>query len=94
MFSTPKLTKTQQENQLINCCIGNHDLLCHCKNPGYHTLWILTNKIGKELTPQEKQQLKQCLGEDHTTNAADGPEEDIGDLELLFAEDTTDAADG
>lgn len=89
MFSPPKLSTKQQKLQLVNAFITSHDLVCHCKNPGYHSLLIATEQIGKELTPKEKTQIKQCLGEEDTTG--DGAEGDLGygDLDKLFAEDFT-----
>nr|QOI17548.1 hypothetical protein [TTV-like mini virus] len=95
MFQATCYSKKQQENQFVNSIITNHDLCCGCNNPAYHSLYILTKKLAPELKEQEKNQLKKCLGEEHTT-AADGVEGDLtfGDLDKLFEEDFTEDADG
>lgn len=80
------MLKSSTKKQLINTFVGNHDLVCLCKNPAYHSLYILAEQLGKELNPQDKQQIIKCLGE--TTTDAEG---DIGidtaDLEKLFGEE-------
>lgn len=93
MFQTPNYNKNSLEKQLINTWIGNHDLVCLCKNPAYHTLQILASKLGPELNPTERKQIKLCLGDEPTT-AATAEDPDIGDLETLFAEDHTEEDDG
>ncbi len=66
------------ENQLLNVCVGAHDLVCGCPKPIQHLKNLLE-------TPQ-------CLTtEESSTKEKDGSqEEDIGfnpgDLEKLFEE--------
>ncbi len=74
--------------QLINVLHGAHDLTCGCNTPGEHLIWLLsTVQRPKNFSPEEKDQIKECLGigEDHTTVEDTGF--DQGDLEKLFQED-------
>ncbi len=77
------------EKQLINTFVGNHDLICMCDNPAYHSLQILIKQLKPELKQEEIKQLQLCLGEETTTTAANAEDTgiDIGDLEKLFGED-------
>lgn len=94
MFQNPNYGHRRLQLEITNTCIQVHGLTCSCNNPGYHLLQILTEQIGKELKPEEKNQLKQCLGDQGTT-AAGGEEDHIfGDLEELFEKDFTDADTG
>lgn len=90
MFLTPTSTTKAKQLQLINGIVTQHDYLCCCDKPAFHTLRILTEQLAPELTPIEKHQIQQCL----STTAAAGPtggEEDLGlgDLEKLFEGDLT-----
>lgn len=92
---TDKLLKTQ----LTNTFIGNHDLVCSCKQPAVHCFkLILQNQLNKDLKPETIRQIECLLSEDgglettaepHTS----GDKEDIldgfdaGDLEKLFSDD-------
>nr|QMI58088.1 ORF2 [Torque teno virus] len=79
-----------KKNQLkfINCVVGCHDLLCECYNPLFHSAKIILKQLEPEITPQEKQQLQECLGTKDTTKEEDATTGiDIGDLEKLFEED-------
>lgn len=84
----------KQQLQYINLCIGAHDLVCDCQEPGFHSLKLLANQIGRELQPEQKKEIQKCLGittgEDHT----DIDNIDIGDLEKLFEEDITEDDSG
>lgn len=66
-----------------------HDLKCECNEPAVHSLKLLLNQLKQELTPQQKEEIKKCLG-----STGDQEEEDGGvtgeDLERIFAEDTGD----
>lgn len=93
MFKTPSRTTKQLELQLVNSFVSSHDLTCYCKNPAYHCLWILTKQLSKELKPEEKEQIKQCLGEDHTTIAEDTTGIATEDLEEIFGQEDEDATD-
>ena len=85
-----ELFYNKKENQLqfINLTIGIHDLNCHCNNPGFHVLKILSTQIGKELNNTDKQTIQQCLGgSDPIPTAADDGLDIAEDLEKLFEED-------
>lgn len=93
MFKTPSRSTKQLELQLVNAFVSSHDLTCHCKNPAYHCLWILTKQLSKELLPEEKNQIKQCLGEDHTTTVEDTTGLATEDLEEIFGQDAEEDTD-
>lgn len=83
---------TAKDQQLINCMVGQHDLVCGCEEPTAHLAFLLITKAKPtNFTPEEKQQLKKCLdiGEDPTIKE-DIDTVDFGDLEKLFEEDATD----
>ncbi len=92
MFLTPNYSTKAKQRHLINGFVQQHDYLCHCKNPAFHCLQILTAELAPQLSEKEKLQIKECL----TTTAAattTTEEDDHGleDLEKLFAiEDTED----
>ncbi len=90
MFSIPNYSTKQKELQIINGTVMLHDCHCTCNNPAFHSLYILTKQLSKELSPADKQQLIKCLGEDHG-DTAHGDTEDIAleDLEKLFEEEDT-----
>lgn len=94
MFKTPNRSKKQQETDLLNAFCSCHDLTCHCKNPLFHCLQIIASRLGPELKAQEKQQIKECLGDTTATKDGDAGDLDIGELEKLFAQDTTEDVDG
>lgn len=77
----------KQKLQFLNCIVNTHDIACDCYNPLYHSAKIILDQLKTELKPEEKYQLKQCLGEDPTTKEEDEDGYNIGDLEALFAED-------
>lgn len=79
-----------QKKQLINCFIGDHDLICSCNNPAVHCLRILIDQLKPELQKEDIKQLQQCLGETTTTGDAEDGGIDPGDLEKLFSEDADD----
>lgn len=84
--------KKSNQLQFINLAIGIHDLNCQCNNPGFHTLKIFTEQIGKELNDTDKKTIQRCLGgSDHTATEEDTGEDLGEELEKLFALD--DAAD-
>lgn len=89
MFKSPAKNNKATKLALINSLVGNHDLVCCCQNPLLHLHNIILEQLAPELTPQQKQQIKQCLGPD-TTGAEEDASGDIGDLDLekLFADDT------
>lgn len=88
MFKTPELSTKNKEKSLINSFVGSHDLVCYCNNPALHCLQILIKQLKPELKQEEINQLKQCLGDDHTTTeTAEDTGYDIGDLEKMFGED-------
>lgn len=82
--------------KFINACISIHDIGCDCYNPAFHTAKLILQQLAPELKQQEKDQLKQCLGDTTATTTADGDIDiDTGDLEQLFAqEDGEDAETG
>lgn len=73
--------------KITNAFVAIHDLKCECDEPAVHSLKILLKQLEPELTSQQKQEIKKCLG---TTTVQE--EEDGGvtgeDLERIFAEDT------
>lgn len=81
------LNKKEKKLQFVNAIVGIHDFNCNCKNPAFHSAKILLEQLAPELTPQDKINLQKCLGED--TAGEDGPIDDFGDLEDIFADDTT-----
>lgn len=84
-MSIPFSSKKDQL-QLCNLVAGIHDLNCNCYHPLFHAAKIILQQLKPELKKEEIHQLKQCLGEDHTTkDEEDGF--DTGDLDMLFAQD-------
>ena len=96
MFKSPTyLTTKGKNNALINCFVGDHDLLCSCNNPAYHCLQILATTLAPQLKQEEKQQIIQCLGGTDAVPTTRGDEEiGLEDLEKLFTEDTEEDAAG
>lgn len=87
MFKTPSRNIKKLQLDVVNGFIHIHDIACSCNEPGYHTLQIAINQIGKDLTKQQRNQLIKCLGENTTGDAADGDADlQFGDLDALFAE--------
>lgn len=89
-LKTIPYSRRQQENNILNCVCGIHDLACGCKDPLKHVMMLIIEKAEpSNFTEEEKQKIKQCLGEDHTTTGdLTTHEEDIienGDLDALFA---------
>ncbi len=87
------MTKNGLHNQYLNSICGQHDLFCKCDEPLKHTAILIFEKAHPtNFTEKEKKCIKKCLGEedgdgkDHTGKDAI----DTGDLDRLFAEDTTD----
>lgn len=82
----------KQQLKFTNVVVGCHDLLCNCSSPAVHSIKELITTLKNDLTENDKQQIKQCLGEDTTVVAADHGTDvdtiDFGDLEKLFGEDT------
>lgn len=82
--------------QWINATTQMHDTFCECKQPIQHLLkGIRETSIG--LTPQEKEELKICLGDTTvaTTDQVTIDPEDIldgVDLDAFFQEDFGDPA--
>lgn len=79
------------QDQFLNSICGNHDLMCSCDDPLKHTCLLILQKAKPTFTDDQKKIIKKCLGEedgdgDPATTALDI---DAGDLEKLFAEDTT-----
>lgn len=74
--------------QLVNCFVGIHDIKCNCEKPAVHCAEVILKQLNTELTPQEKEHLKSCLGT--TTDPTATTEENGGvtgeDLEALFAD--------
>lgn len=93
MFKTPPFGLKQKQLQLINLCVGGHDLLCCCSNPLFHTGKIILQQLSKEISEQDKNQLIQCLGDTTTAEEEDPTGIDGKDLELLFADDAGEDAD-
>lgn len=87
MFKTPKDGNRQRELKIINSFCNNHDLCCDCESPLFHCWEIISKQLKKEITEDQKKQIKKCLGmEEEDGTVADT--EDIGeDLEKLFDED-------
>lgn len=85
MFKTPAFTTKSKRLALVNSFVSSHDLTCHCNKPAVHCIHILIDQLKDELTTEDKQQIKQCLGEE-TTGQEDADGFDVGDLETLFAE--------
>lgn len=82
------------KRKFVNCIANLHDLTCDCNKPIIHSLQIIIEDLKPNLTTEEKNQLKECLGEDTKEDiiAADGLH--FGDdLEKLF-EDDFDVTDG
>lgn len=96
MFKPPiYLTKKGKHNALINSFVHSHDLLCSCQNPTFHCLQILSEEIGPQLKSEEKNQIKQCLGDDTTIAVGtDAGDPDMADLEKLFEDDDIEDAAG
>lgn len=91
-MSTKCPTKYQL-NQWINCCVGIHDLICDCHHPTKHLITHLFSKQEEyQVTPEEKKNIEKCLTttEGNGTTTLTGDDDfDAGDLERIFAEDTT-----
>ncbi len=94
MFHPVTYNERKIRLQLTNLAVGNHDLVCECKEPAFHQLKILTRELAPQLTKQQKKEIKQCLGMEEEDGTAPGEEEDFDfahDLEKLFEiEDTKD----
>ncbi len=82
-----------QKKQLINCFIGDHDLICCCQNPALHCIRILIDQLKPELKKEDIKQLQQCLGETTTTAEEEDAGISPGDLEKLFSEDAEEDTD-
>lgn len=96
MFKYPTKNNKRQELKLMNSFITSHDLTCECNHPAFHVLQVITKQLAKELTTEEKNQIKKCLGDgtDHVTGEEDTTP-DIGeDLEKLFEGDFTEEDTG
>lgn len=85
------LTKNGIHKQLLNTLCGNHDLVCYCDDPLKHLAILIFEKAKPtNFSEKEKKLIKKCLGEDVGDGAPDAAATiDAGDLERLFAEDTT-----
>lgn len=81
------------QNQYLNTICGNHDLMCSCDDPLKHTALLILQKAKPKFTEEEKKIIRKCLGEEDGAGGQDSTAIDIdsGDLEKLFAEDTTNA---
>lgn len=93
MYQTPTRSTRQLNLQLTNAFVTCHDLACQCKNPAYHSLWILTKQLSKELKPEEKEQIKKCLGDDHITTTEENTGFATADLEEIFGGDEEEDTD-
>nr|UHS18286.1 MAG: hypothetical protein [Betatorquevirus sp.] len=81
--------------KFINCLVGVHDLKCECNKPAYHSFEILAKQLAPELTTEEKDHLKKCLGTTTTDAAVGDHGDDFGDdLETVFADDITEEETG
>lgn len=82
------MSKLSRKDQIkiVNSFVSTHDLKCECDKPALHCAEILIKQLKDELTTDEKDHLKSCLG-----TATDHTEDNGGvtgeDLEKLFAED-------
>lgn len=95
-------------NQWISGIITHHDTFCGCNKPFFHLFYKLKESNGyPQCSLQEYKEIKKCLGisEKITETASTGttteePKDtgedafDIGDLELLFEEDSTKDKEG
>lgn len=89
-----KCTYSQRQlgNQWMNLIYGSHDMWCHCEDVILHLLTIINSNSQFKKPEPEIANIK-CLltGPDRTATAS--AEEDTGidqgDLERLFADDTT-----
>ncbi len=92
MFKTPPKNTKATQLALVNSFVATHDLACICQKPAIHCLHILLKQLQPELTEEDKNQIKQCLGTETT-----GQEEDVGfdleGLDTLFAEDDIEKED-
>lgn len=91
--------------QWINSCVSTHDCFCGCDKPLYHLIYELQKQGGfHQIGVEEENLIKKCLGtrtvattDASTTTAPEEPELEgdinIGDLELLFAENGDDKDD-
>lgn len=94
MFLSPNASTKAKQRLLVNGFVSQHDLLCCCNRPAFHCFNILAEQLSKELSPKEKQQIISCLGTTEDTTAGTTEDHGIDDLEKLFAEGTTEDADG
>ncbi len=84
IYNNKKL-QLQITNSLIHC----HDLACDCDDPTFHSTYLILQQLGKEFPENQRQKLKQCLGDTDTDVLGEPTGDDLGeDLEKLFAEDT------
>lgn len=90
MFKTPERSDRRNLLQFVNAIIHSHDMLCDCSDGPFHSLKLLTTQLSPDLSKQQKEEIKKCLGD--TTAATHGDDDglDIGDLENLFGEDAED----
>lgn len=87
MFLTPRRSTKENQLQLTNSFVTSHDLTCSCQKPAFHCFLLLAKQLGPELSPQEKTQILQCLGETTTgTDVTEREDHGLEDLEELFAE--------
>ncbi len=84
-----KLTKNEQL-KLVNLFVGGHDLLCECEKPAVHSLNILLHQLKEELTTEDKEYIKKCLGSTTTEDTAADAGLTGEELEKLFSEDGDD----
>ncbi len=77
-----------QQKQLLNCIVGDHDLICCCEEPLQHiTDLIFTANPDIKFKEETKQKIQKCLG---TTQEEDGDDDagiGEGELDRLFAEE-------
>ncbi len=71
--------------QFMNCIVGIHDFACKCSSPALHSAKIILKQLNPDLTEEERNQLKKCLGT--TTDRTDAAGDAAGeDLEAVFGE--------
>lgn len=85
MFHPVKYEERKLQLKLTNLGVSSHDLVCDCPQPAFHTLKILCKQLSGELSPEQKQEIKKCLGLEDIVDALGEEDFDFGeDLEKLF----------
>lgn len=95
MFKPATYNEKKIQLELTNILTSCHLLSCECDEPTFHSTKLILQQLSRELTQDQKNQLKKCLGDSTEDNGRVIAEDDFGeDLETLFAEDFTEEKQG